>query len=58
MTINEIAAAKNDATLGTFGTDFAGHYDISITEAARIAEKSTSLAEFELIWENEGWWKD
>ena len=58
MTRHEIAAAKNEATEGHFGTDFAGHYDISADEADRIAARSNSLAEFETIWESSDWWTD
>ena len=58
MTINEIAAAKNEVTSGAFGTDFAGFYDLSKAEADRIAFVSKSLDEFEDIWANEDWWKD
>lgn len=58
MTRNEIAALKNAATEGQFGADFAGYYDISNDEADRIAERANSLAEFEAIWENQGWWRD
>jgi len=58
MNIEEIITAKNVATDGAFGTDFAGYYDISATEAERIAARATSLDDFEAIWENENWWQD
>lgn len=58
MTLTEITAAKNLATGNTFGTDFAGHYDITISEAERIATRAASLDEFEAIWSGEDWWRD
>lgn len=42
----------------TFGTDFAGYFDISYTESVRLAEASESYADFIRMWENEDWWKD
>lgn len=58
MTITEITAALNEEMNGAFGTDFAGHFDISDDEAERIAERAVSVAEFKEIWENEAWWTD
>ena len=57
MTLNEMTHAMN-ATSPTFGTDYAGTFDISRDEAERIAERAASVAEFEAIWENENWWTD
>ena len=57
MTIAQIIEALN-ARNNSFGTDFAGHYDISRTEAERIAVRANSLEEFEAIWNNETDWKD
>ena len=72
MTINEVIAAINARThiengytvdpsnppSHYFVDDFAGTYDISNTEAERIAEKAANLEEFEAIWENETFWRD
>lgn len=38
--------------------DIAGRFDISESEAARIAERANSEAEFVAIWENEDDWTD
>ena len=38
--------------------DWAGEYDISIAEAARIATRSGSADDFERIWSDETWWRD
>lgn len=45
MNINEIA-------------EIPARFDISETEAERIAEKAANEAEFVKIWENECWWTD
>ena len=44
------------AFLATF--DFAGLYQVSETEARRIALKSENAAVWERTWKNETWWKD
>lgn len=57
MTINEMTAAF--AAEGHFANgDYAARFNISDTEAERIAEKSSSTADFVRIWENEEWWRD
>ena len=38
--------------------DFAGRYQISDTEARRIALESESAAVWERTWKDETWWKD
>ena len=63
MTINQIVDAINTRAITngktpTFGTDFSGHYDISATEAQRIAARANSLDEFEAIWNNKTDWRD
>ncbi|WP_374290236.1 hypothetical protein [Paenirhodobacter enshiensis] len=61
-TLNAIAAeldARQIANGGAgFSNDWAGFYDISDDEAARIAERADDLAGFETIWENETDWRD
>lgn len=63
MTINELIAELNarvneNGETQHFAGDFAGRYDISATEAARIAEAVSSADEFENVWENTDWWTD
>ena len=38
--------------------DFAGRYQLSETEARRIALESESAAVWERTWKDETWWKD
>ena len=38
--------------------DIAGRFDISDTEAKRIAANASNEAEFIKIWENDDWWTD
>jgi hypothetical protein len=38
--------------------DLALGYDISISEATRIATRSGSADDFERIWSYETWWRD
>ena len=38
--------------------DFAGRYQVSDTEARRIALESESAAVWERTWRDETWWKD
>ena len=38
--------------------DFAGRYQVSDTEARRIALESESAAVWERTWKDETWWKD
>ena len=38
--------------------DWAGVYDISKSEATRIATRSGSADDFERIWSDETWWRD
>jgi len=38
--------------------DIAGHFDISDSEAKRIAANANNEAEFTKIWENDDWWTD
>lgn len=38
--------------------DIAGRFDISDTEADRIADAVESEAEFIAVWENHNWWTD
>lgn len=56
MNINEMITAMNE--ISPFAGDFAAHYDISTSEAERIAEVSDSPTQFVKIWENEDWWID
>lgn len=62
MTLTEIATAINARSTADEGAgfinDFAGTYGISREEAERIAARSSSLDEFEAIWENGDWWTD
>ena len=38
--------------------DFAGRYQVTRTEATRIALESGSAAAWETTWRDETWWKD
>jgi len=38
--------------------DIAGRFDISDSEAKRIAANANNEAEFIKIWENDNWWTD
>ena len=38
--------------------DFAGRYQVTRTEAKRIALESDSAAVWERTWKDETWWKD
>ena len=38
--------------------DIAGRFDISDSEAKRIAANANNEAEFTKIWENDDWWTD
>ena len=38
--------------------DFAGRYQVTRTEAKRIALESDSAAAWEKTWRDEMWWKD
>lgn len=58
MTLSEMTTALNEARQGQFGSDYAGFFDISTSEAERIAERASSADEFEAIWETEDWWTD
>lgn len=39
-------------------TDYAGKFDISEEEAARIWEVASNMNEFIEIWENTDWWRE
>jgi hypothetical protein len=56
MTLNEMTIALNATR--NFGTDYAGVYGISDSEAERIAERCSTAADFEIIWNNSDWWTD
>lgn len=58
MTLSEMTAALNTVYENRFGTDYSGYFNISAAEAERIAEKSSSAAEFENTWQNTDWWTD
>ena len=38
--------------------DFAGRYDVTYSEARRIALESDSAATWERTWRDESWWRD
>jgi hypothetical protein len=38
--------------------DIAGRFDMSATEAERIAKTVDTENEFVSVWENEDWWAD
>lgn len=53
---------SDDVTIETvadiLASDVAARFDISATEAARIASMAEDGAEFLRIWENEDWWRE
>jgi len=58
MTIQDITNALNVLHNNTFGGDYAGFYDISTTEAERIASRADDADDFENIWAGQSWWLD
>ena len=60
MTPLEAAYATHAPGSGRFldAVDFAGRYQVSRTEARRIALESDSAAVWERAWKDETWWKD
>lgn len=63
MTITEMTAALNSIVDEHgdrlyFAGDYADRFGISNDEAARIADRATSVQEFISIWENDDWWLD
>ena len=57
MTLHEMSA-KLMAQGACRTVDWAGEYDISIAEAARIAKESGTVEEFFDTRENKDWWHD
>lgn len=58
MTLHQMTELMNAAHNGTFGTNYAGYYDISNTEAERIASRAEDVEDFEMIWAGQSWWID
>ena len=60
MTPLEAAYATHDPGSQRFldAVDFAGRYQVTRTEARRIALESESAAVWERTWKDETWWKD
>ena len=60
MTPLEAAYATHAPGSGRFldAVDFAGRYQVSRSEARRIALESDSAAVWERTWKDEAWWKD
>ena len=60
MTPLEAAYAAHDPGSERFldAVDFAGRYQVTRTEAKRIALESDSAAVWERTWKDETWWQD
>ena len=56
------SVTSDDVALETvadiLASDIAARFDISASEAARIASMANDGAEFLRIWENEDWWRE
>ena len=52
MTLNEMTDLMNEEK-PSFGSDYAGYFDISDDEATRIAARAETVEEFVEIWEND-----
>jgi hypothetical protein len=58
MTLNDIARLLADRDNSSPDIDWAGVYDMSESEAERIAAVAVDDIDFEEIWETESWWRD
>lgn len=60
MTPLEAAYAAHEPGSPRFleAVDFVGRYQVTRTEAKRIALESDSAAVWERTWKDETWWKD
>jgi len=57
MTLTEMTRLMNEHH-ENFGSDYAGFYDISETEARRIAARSEDVEDFENVWSGQVFWLD
>jgi|AntAceMinimDraft_16_1070373.scaffolds.fasta_scaffold642897_2 hypothetical protein len=57
MTLHEMSAKIIERGLCRT-VDWAGVYDISKSEATRIAKESDSVEDFDHTWSNTDWWRD
>lgn len=57
MTLHEMTKMMNEEN-PNFGDNYAGYFDISHSEAARIAARAATVEEFVEIWENDDDWCD
>jgi hypothetical protein len=58
MKLTRIAAEIEARDSSRGSVNWGNDYDISETEAERIAAASESAIEFEEMWEDADWWKD